>query len=333
VYALGEAEHVPLYDGATCSVKRLARREALGLTLTAPLALCPSPVGARGSLVRIGVGLDDAFMQPYWAADLGLFRRAEIDARIMTVGPVAAVPGAVGGSIDVGMADPVVMALAILRGFRLGYFAGGPLATRENPTLQLCVARSSPIRTAKALEGKTVGIISLRSLMQITTMQWMRENGADASQVRFVEMRFTEMTPSLLRGTVDAAMLGEPFLTENRAELRTLGVPFDTVAPAFTIFGWFARIEWLAANEVLAHRLATVLYETARWANGHRDESAVIEAKYTKIPVEVARKMERNPLATALRTADIQPVLDIANRYRLLDRAMTAAELIAPGFA
>jgi NitT/TauT family transport system substrate-binding protein len=310
---------------------RLSRRRALRLGLAAPFALS-APAAAQSPAVRIGAGTDDAFMQPYWAADLGFFRRANLDVQIMTVGPVAGVPATVGGTLDVGMADPIVVALAVLRGFDIAYFAGGPLSTRSAPTLVLCAAKDSSIRTAKDLEGKTVAIISVRSLMQITTFEWLRKNGADETKVKFVEMHFPEMAPALARGTVDAAMIGEPFLTESKAELRPLGVPFQAVAPTFTIFGWFARRDWLAANIDLARRLAGVLYETARWANGHRDESAVIEAKYTKIALDVARAMERNPLSTSLRPGDVQPVLDIAFRYNLLSKPMRAADLIAPGF-
>lgn len=314
-------------------MRELSRAAALRLGLAAPLALSALPARAQSPALRIGAGTDDAFMEPYWAQELGFFRRADLDAQILTIGPVAAVPAAVGGTLDVGMADPIVVALAVARGFPLAYFAGGPLSTRSASTLVLCVSRDGAVRSAKDLEGKTIAIISVRSLMQITTIEWLRRNGADDSKVRFVEMRFPEMAPGLARGTIDAAMVGEPFLTESKANLRPLGVPFQTVAPTFTIFGWFARRDWLDTNAELARRLAAVFYETARWANAHRDESATIEAKYTKIQPDVARVMARNPLATSLRDADLQPVLDIAARYKLLDHPMRAADLIAPGFS
>jgi NitT/TauT family transport system substrate-binding protein len=309
----------------------LSRAAALRLGIAAPLAALASPARAQSSTIRIGAGTDDAFMEPYWANDLGLFRRAGLDVQIVPLGPVALVAAAVGGTIEVGMADPIQIALANARGISIAYFAGGPLSTRKAATLVLCVAKNSPIRSAKDLEGKTIGIISVRSLMQITTSEWLSHNGGDPATVKFFELHFPEMAPALGRGTVDAALIGEPFLTESKADLRPIGVPFDTVAPSFTIFGWFAQRAWLDANADLARRLAAIFYETARWANVHRDESATIEAKYTRIELDVARSMARNPLSTALRVADIQPVLDIATRYKLLE-PVRAADLIAPGF-
>jgi len=311
----------------------LRRRSVLRLGLAAPLAFAAVPVRAQATTIRLGCGVDDAFMQPYWAAELGLFKRAGLDVQINVVGPVAVVPAAIGGSIDVGMADPIQLALALNRGIALQYFAGGPLSTRQSPTLVLCVAKNSPIRTLKDLGGKTIAIISVRSLMQITTSELLTRNGADPATVKFFELHFPEMAPALARGAVDAALIGEPFLTENKADVRPIGVPFDVVAPSFTIFDWLARREWLEANAEVARKLAGVFYETARWVNGHTAESAAIEAKVTKIDPEVVRTMQRNPLSTALRAADVQPVLDIATRYKLLDRPVRAGELIAPGFS
>jgi NitT/TauT family transport system substrate-binding protein len=306
---------------------------ALRAALAGTLAFGALPVRAQATTIRLGCGLDDAFMQPYWANELGLFKRANLDVQIFTVGPVAVVPAVIGGTIEVGMADPIQLALAINRGISLQYFAGGPLSTRQNPTLVLCVAKSSPIRSIKDLENKTIAIISVRSLMQITTTELLLRNGADPATVKFFELHFPEMAPALARGTVDAALIGEPFLTENKADIRPIGVPFDVVAPSFTIFDWLARREWLEANADVARKLAGVFYETARWVNTHTTDSAVIEAKFTKIDPQIVRTMVRNPLSTALRAADVQSVLDIATRYKLLDRPMRAADLIAPGFS
>jgi len=312
----------------------ISRRRALALT-TVPLAFAPLPARAQSPPhVRIGAGIDDAFMQPYYATELGLFKKASIDTEIVhAANPGAYAAALAAGAIDIGMSDPVALAQAVVKGLPFAYFAGGPLSSRDDPTLVLSVAKNSPIRSAKDLEGKTVAIISVRSTMQITTMEWLRVHGADGTKVKFYELHFPEMAPALVRGTVDAALLGEPFLTENKADIRPIGVPFDTVAKVFYIFGWFARRDWLAANAETAHALAAAFYEAARWANAHRAESAVIEAKYTSVDLDTVRTMQRNPQSTSLNPAYIQPLLDMATRYNLLDRPFTAAELIAPGFS
>jgi ABC-type nitrate/sulfonate/bicarbonate transport system substrate-binding protein len=111
-----------------------------------------------------------------------------------------------------------------------------------------------------------------------------------------------------------------------------LGGPFDTVAKLFYIFGWFGQCDWLAANTDTARALAGAFYDAARWGNAHRAESAVIESKYTKVGLTIVRSMGRNLMSASLNAAYIQPLLDMATRYKILDRPFTAAELIAPGF-
>ena len=314
----------------------ISRRHALALAAAAPLAFAPFPARAQqaGRHVRIGAGLDDAFMQPYYADELGLFKKLNVDQEIVhAANPGAYAEALAAGAIDIGMVDPTALAQAYVKGLPFAYFAGGPLSSKDNPTLVLNVAKNSPIKTAKDLEGKTIAIISVHATMEIATREWLTKNGADASKVKFFELHFPEMTPALTRGTVDAVLLGEPFLTENKADIRPIGVPFQTIAPVFYIFGWFARRDWIAANMDLAHSLATAFYEAGKWANSHRAESALIEAKVTKVDLDTVRTMQRNPLSTSLNPAYIQPLLNMAARYKVIDRPVQATDLMYPGFS
>ena len=312
------------------------RRHALGLAAAAPLSAALASHAALGQTrtVRIGGGLDDAYMEPYYALDLGLFKKANVDVELVRLANSAAVPAAAAaGAIDIGMADPATLALAVGRGLPFAYFAGGPISTRESATLALCVAKNGPIKTPKDLEGKTIAVVGIRSTLTNAVSEWLHLNNVDTSTVKFFEVHFAEMAPALSRGTVDAALIGEPFIIENQADLRKIGVPFDAVASTFYIFSWFAKRDWLAANTELAHSLAAAIYEAARWVNTHHPESAAIQAKYTKLDVGVIRAMARNTMSTSLNPAYVQPVLDIAVRYKLLEKPVNAAELIYPGFS
>ena len=313
----------------------ISRRHALGLAAAAPLAFAPFPARAQQNRhVRIGAGLDDAFMQPYYAEQLGLFKKLNVDEEIVhAANPGAYAEALAAGAIDIGLVDPTALAQAVVKTLPFAYFAGGPLSSRDDPTLVLVVAKNSPIQTAKDLEGKTVAIISLHATMQIATEEWLKQHGADASTVKFFELHFPEMAPALTRGTIDAALLGEPFLTQNKADVRAVGVPFDAVAKVFYIFGWFARRDWIAANLDLAHALASAFYQAGTWANTHRAESAIIEAGITKVDLDTVRTMQRNPLSTSLNPAYIQPLLDLAARYNVIERPVKAAEIIYPGFS
>jgi ABC-type nitrate/sulfonate/bicarbonate transport system substrate-binding protein len=91
-----------------------------------------------------------------------------------------------------------------------------------------------------------------------------------------------------------------------------------------------ASRDWLTANPALAHRVATALYDAARWANAHRPETAASESRFTKLPLDVAQTMARNVFATTFDPQLMQPVLDIAAKYQLTTRAVNAKEIAQP---
>ena len=51
----------------------------------------------------------------------------------------------------------------------------------------------------------------------------------------------------------------------------------------------------------------------------------------TEIPIDVLHKMTHGVYGTALSAADIQPVIDVAAKYQMLERAFPAQELIDAG--
>ena len=162
------------------------------------------------------------------------------------------------------------------------------------------------------------------------TSEWLRVNGADPDKVKVIEMAFPEMNTALERGTIAAAVQGEPFLSDAKAEQRALGIPFEAMGKPFYVNVYAASRDWLTNNTALAHRLATTLYTTARWANADRPDSAAIESRFTKLPLDVVQTMARNVFATSFDPQLMQPVLDIAARYQLTARAVRAPEIALP---
>jgi ABC-type nitrate/sulfonate/bicarbonate transport system substrate-binding protein len=141
------------------------------------------------------------------------------------------------------------------------------------------------------------------------------------------------MPPALSRGTVAAACLSEPIMSGALgADAKVLGKVYDAIAKQFYISDWFTTRDWLAANPEAAKRFVGVIYDTARWANAHHDDSAAILAKYTKIDLDRLKSMNRCIYATDLRASMVQPVLDTAFKYKSLVAATNVASMIAKGF-
>lgn len=306
----------------------VARRHALGLIASAA-AFTPALVRAESAKIRLGSATVETYAEPYYAVDEGIFTRAGLDVEVSTFPNAGAITqGAAGGAIDVGMADMIQLANAVLHGVPLGFFAGAAMWTSDAPTHFMCVSKNGTVRNAKDLEGQTVAVTALRSISEIAAREWLRAGGADVDKVKVLELTFASMPAALVRGTVQAAFIGEPFLSAAGDDVVRIGKPYDAIARQFYIGAWFATRDWATKNPDAARKLATTVYDIARWANAHHAESAPILAKYTKLDVERIRAMQRTTYATNLDPRLMQPVLDVAVRYKLIERPVAAADLI-----
>ncbi|HEY5341739.1 MAG TPA: hypothetical protein VIK27_11990, partial [Candidatus Aquilonibacter sp.] len=85
---------------------------------------------------------------------------------------------------------------------------------------------------------------------------------------------------------------------------------------------------WARAHPDLARKFVAVMAETAKWANGHHAETAKMIVALTKMPPDVANKMERAYYGERLDPALIQPVIDATAKYGAIPKAFPAAEII-----
>jgi NitT/TauT family transport system substrate-binding protein len=311
------------------------RSRALAL-LAAGAALGPRAAGAQSAPVKLRVGSvpADTYAGGFYALDLGLFDKAGLSVEITPFTNGAAMAAAAaGGSIDIGVGDATELANGISRGLPFVLIAGGGMYSTTAPTTTLCVSKTSTIAHAADLEGQNVAVVSLVSLMSSAVKSWLALNGADISKIHFVEMPFPQMPGALARGALAAACLSEPIMSDaTSTDAKIFSKPYDAIAKQFNISDWFTTRDWLAQNGDAAKRFVGAIYDAARWANAHHDDSAVILAKYTKVDVDRIKRMNRSGYATALQPSMVQPVLDTAFKYKSLGTAATATSMIAKGF-
>jgi NitT/TauT family transport system substrate-binding protein len=285
---------------------------------------------AQSEPLRLGAAGSEAFDEAFFVVDGGFLTRAGLSggAELLSNGP-RIMEAVLGGSMDLGMSDTVQLANAVNHGLPLGFFAGGGLYDTNAPTTVLCVPKTSPLHDAKDLEGKTIGLQGLKTLAEISTREWLRQHGADPARVSFVEMAPSAIVPTMLRGTIAAAMVSEPFVSAAGSDIRIFAKPYDTVAKRFYISSWYGKRDWLMAPGGNGRKVQQAIYAAAAWANAHQDESGAILVKRLKLDPDRVKTMTRATFATSLDPKLMQPVLDIALKYNLLEHAVDAATLIA----
>ena len=165
----------------------LSRRAFVTAAAAASIAVPRINLGAQTlAKVRIATVSSDGGALPFYAVQQGFFTRNGIDADVSSTGTSQAAMAAVaGGSIDLAAANISTVASGAMSGAPFTVIGDCSLYVAKTPTTLLCVGIDSPIKSPKDLAGKRVAINGLRNIAQASVMQWLSNNGVDASTVRF----------------------------------------------------------------------------------------------------------------------------------------------------
>jgi ABC-type nitrate/sulfonate/bicarbonate transport system substrate-binding protein len=296
----------------------------------------PRVAEAQSTTVRVAGGATDVYSGPFYASAAGTFAKYGLDIQ-PSLYNVAAATAAIGaGSLEMSVGDLISGVSAIVAGVPVVILAGGGLyrTPADRAGNILAAATASPIQSAKDFAGKTIGLPTLVGLTTACLRAWLPAHGVPLSSVRLTELPPASMVPALQRGTIDVALLSEPFVTLGKGDVRAVGYPFDEAANRsknheFCFSVWYASKAWVEQDHDRARRAVQAIYDGARWANSHRDETLDILIKNRKLDADKIQGMARVTFATSLTPDLINPVLEVANEQSVFSKQVTAESLIA----
>ena len=293
----------------------------------------PTALGAVDlPIVTVGMIPTDVDAVISYAQELDYYKAAGLDVRITTLtsGPIVA-NAVVGGSLDIGAANVGSIAVARSRGIPLKLIAVAGIADETASSDLIAVSKTSTIQTGADLNGKTVGIVALKTMQHAAILLWIDKHGGDSKTVKFIEIPFPDMAGSLEAKRVDVVLPNEPFTTMMRGNIRSLGNQWASMQTPFPIFGVFSTDQWLAAHGDLAVKFAGAVTRAATWANAHRKETAPMLVKLAKVDPQLAGTMGRSSYGTRLEPAMLQPIIENLVRYGMMDKPIDANELVWRG--
>lgn len=313
----------------------LRRRDLL--TRTAILALggtvLPRIAGAAGlEAVRTLSVPNDGTKGLLYAQKANLFAQhgLQVDIGAMTSG--ATVYAAVlGGAAQFGSGNLFSVFAAYARGVPLRIVAPITFYVTDNADTLLIVRKDGPIRTARDLNGKTIGVGSVRDSDDLATRGWVDANGGDGRSLRAVELPAAQQTAALDAERIDASVVRPPFLTVAMAsgKYRIAGKPFDAIGPRFLLSCWVATADYIAKNPATVNNFVAALMEAARYANAHQAETVDLVAAFSgQDPALLARGV-RSVMADSITLADVQRPLDFAVKSGLLEKPFDVKGLLA----
>jgi NitT/TauT family transport system substrate-binding protein len=312
----------------------LTRARMLAMTsgAAAAAAFARPALAQTGQALRLGILSTESAAGAHYANDMGWFTKAGLDVTITTMGNTPSIVAAVvAGALDIGYTTIDSVSSIHSHGVPLVVIA--PATDYIDPitlnTAGLLVRPDSPIRTAKDFKGKTIATPALHSLGTTGASAWIDQNGGDSSTVSYVEIPFPAQPAALAAGRVDAVFEVEPFLSAAAKTNRLVFAGYSAISKRFIANLWVASTDWAKAHPDLIRKFVAVNHDTNVWANKNHDQSAVILAKYSNIPVETINAMARGHYAEDMTPAILQPGIDASAKYNGFP-TFPASQLLLP---
>jgi len=255
--------------------------------------------------------------QVLYARDMGFFTKAGINVELQSIAFGAAIATAVASNaVDIGLAT--ITTLAIAHSKNIPFVIISPAAefiASRPPTGFLMVGNQTSIRSAKDMNGKTVGTPGLATMGEYGVRAWVDANGGDSTTLKFQEMPFSQMPAAFASGRIDAGFIGEPYLSEARKSARPLAREMDAIGSEYVITAWFAMAPWAAAHPDLVARFDAAMRETSAWAPKNPAKAIEILARSFKIDPASISPGGLAVFPQRITPALIQPEITMTARY------------------
>lgn len=284
--------------------------------------------------IRVGVTPVDSIAPVLYAIRTGMFEKAGLKIELTIMGSGNAVSSAVvGGALDIGSSSLVAIIQGHLRGIPLTVIAPAGLWVGTDVS-GLVVASTSPLRTARDFDGKTISTNALQSLDTVAMRAWVDANGGDSKTVHFFELPALAASAALAQGRDDGAILGNPAYAAARAAgARTVAHIYDAIAKRFLQGVWFTMTSYVAQNYSAAQRFSRVVADASAYTRTHPDATIDDVAQITKLDKDIIAHMQRTTVGTIVQASDIQPVIDASAKYSFIEKSFPAADLISDAAA
>lgn len=271
--------------------------------------------------------VDDAPL--YLGIEKGFFAREGLD--ISTV-PVDSGPEAVAlltsGGADIAFGNYVTDILASSQGVPLRVLADGYAAAPA--TFMLVVRAGSPIDTPARLAGRRIAVNAVRNITALLTLASLKPYGIGPSRVTLVPMPFADMADALRRGTVDAAWMTEPTLSE-AAQASGVTELLDTAQGAtagMPIAGYASTQRFAATEPRTVAAFQRAMRACAQAAADRHDVEQVARRYLPGVTPQTTAIMRLGAFPTTLSRARLQRVADVMAEFGVLSKPFDVTPLL-----
>jgi NitT/TauT family transport system substrate-binding protein len=285
--------------------------------------------GTERAKIRLGAIPIVDLAPVHIALQKGYFRDEGVEVELTTIqGGAAGIPGLVNGELDVTFGNWVSFFAAQSKGAAdLKLVADG---YRGKPGMFLVVAPpDSPIRTAKDLAGKKIGVNTRANVIELAVRAALKAQQVDPASVQFTELAFPDMQAALQRKDIDAALVVEPFLTRAQQQMNAITV-VDTIAgdaADLPIAGYATSAKFARENPKTIDAFRRALVKAQRDAADRREVEAVITG-YAKVDSSVASVLHLGAYPSSIDLQRLRGVVSLMRANGMLTDDVDPAKML-----
>ncbi len=315
-------------------------KRSLRRTLVVAIGLAFALLSAGGALAKDLIPMKVAYLpimdleQLYVGWEKGFFEEEglKVEGQVAQGGAVAQTL-VESGSVDLGWTAIIPLSQAYVKGFDFVFVTPGAFIDSSNrKETGIIVKKDSPMQSFKDLAGKKIAVNALQGIAQLAILTLADFYGVDAKTLKFVEIPSPSTAAAVREGAVDAGSISEPFISAAEAEgarILYAGYYPPEVAERIMISSWFAKKSSLEKNKEKMTRFLRAIKKATDYINSHPEESPAIVAKYTKLDVNLLKKITPTKFYTRIYKKDIQVQIDLCAKYGFIKKGFDAKEIVA----
>lgn len=252
------------------------------------------PSARADDRIVLGYTAISDFAAAYVAKEEGIFKKHGLDVELQLITLTSNIPPSLqSDSIQIGGVAPSVLLQAASSGLDMVAIAGASLSDSQSDNPGIVVKSGSAIRTPQDLVGRKVGVPGLGGALHVLVRRWLALKGVDYRKVSFVEVAFPQMNDVLKGGSIDAAVVADPFMgrivqSGSGAVLAHLS---RDLPDGFSVLLYAATRQWASKNPAQLASFRKAIAEASQLAQQNPQLMRKDIGKYVRVPPAVLEQL------------------------------------------
>jgi NitT/TauT family transport system substrate-binding protein len=308
---------------------------AIAAAASLGLSACGSgstPAASEGGVTQLKVAVAPIqFETAYLAQEKGYFKDAGLEVEIVNgADPAALLAQVVSGDVDIAIGSWINVATSVAQGVPVQVIGGNGMVDPEADNSGVLVPKDSGITELKQLEGKTIGVVGVKSGGDIPVLQALEAAGVSVDSVKEVAIPYSGMEAALEQKTVDAVVPADSFYHQMQEKgYVSISSPVKEFQANMPVTVWTAQKAWLGQNGSTAEKFLGAMEKAVADYNDPNNLEAV-RAVYAKVNQADIAKAPKSfvPADVTFNVAEAQAGIDAMEHFGLLKKSIKVDEVL-----